>query len=805
MKTQWLACLALALGACPSVDVDQDEGNIGPTVEFDPANKIIPFPNNLLLDPMTGKLALPETCNESAATALTRTAALNKLDGFGTYEAVINVTFTEPFDMASLAGNVLVYQRTDEGVATDPLTAQPIPDAGLVLIPNKTVRFANQTDIKACTDPVMVDQLTIVSRAPLAQKSIYTVAIKQGVKTAGGAEFQPSSTWAIVRQPEPVVAFDAAGNVTLNRTPLDPREAEGIAQLQGIDLLWKAHHDAITFLAGAGNDSEELLLAFEFKTQTITDPLDPAQSGTPAAQVSAATPLIGNLNPAVDAPSGPAVINHLGPFAPCGTDSPVPNDTQCFLRVLLGGGNPNVNVNYAIGKATCAAAGCDNIGTVLNSLLLSKQYQQDVTNTLYTGTGTLPIPSAWADPIRPAVVHDTTNPNPLANDVQAQIGVLVLLPTSAPPAGGYPTVIFQHGITRSLGDVFGIAGALTKTGFAVVAIDAALHGSRAVRISNAPNADPKKDCSDVTGAPLGDRADLGPNPADHGTCYAPVFSTDLAGTRDGFRQTLVDQQQLLASLQACGTTNCNELQVDPTRILYLGHSMGSIFGGMTHAMTTDIKASVLNVSGAGWADILINTDQVAGFQCPLVDGLIDAGVLTGDKFDEAANTGLCTTDAWKTDPGFLQFAAIARWILDPADPANFMTRLAPKKFLIQRAAGDAVVPNIATDNEGALVGQMRVDGGDANGCPTPTANGVLPSVALAAAPTTSHFLNYNTIAPTGAGTCPIGATYSHSAMLKPEPSAAGGSCALPNPANCDGVFATAQLQADVITFLLANK
>ena len=125
MKTQWIACLALTLGACPSVTVDENEGTLGPTVEFDPANKIIPFPNNLLLDPATGKVNLPEQCNESASSLATRTGALNKLDGFGTYETAINVTFTEPVDLASLAGNVLVFQRVREGEAFDPRTARP--------------------------------------------------------------------------------------------------------------------------------------------------------------------------------------------------------------------------------------------------------------------------------------------------------------------------------------------------------------------------------------------------------------------------------------------------------------------------------------------------------------------------------------------------------------------------------------------------------------------------------------------------------------------------------------------------------
>jgi len=792
MKTHWLACLALSLGACPSVTLDTNEGALGPTIEFDPANKIVPFPNNLLLDPATGKVNLPEQCNESASTAATRLGALNKLDGFGTYEAAINVTFTEPVDVESLANHVLLYQRVQGGEALDPKTARSIP---VVAIPGKTTRFTDQTNIKACTGPVAVDQVTFVPTTPLEQTSTYTVALLSGIKTATGADFNPSFTWSMVREPKPVVAFDDAGNVIVNRTPLDPEKAADKLQLAGIDLLWKAHHDAISFLAGAEHESTDLLLAFEFNTQTTTDPLDPAVASSPAAKPTA-LPLLGNQSQAALATA------RTGVFAQCVVDDPI-TDTECFLRIILGAGN------YAVGKATCAAAGCAAINDVLGSLMLSKQYQTDVPNTKYTGTGALPIPGAWTDPVAPTVVHGTSNANPFANDVQAQVSALVLIPQGAAPAGGFPTVIFQHGITRSRGDVFGVAGALTSQGFAVVAIDAPNHGSRAVRISNVANTtDPLLDCTDVNVGIPGPRADRGPDPSTQTGCYAPPFSADLAATRDGFRQSVLDLQQLVTSLTACGTTNCGKLKVDPTKIMYVGHSMiGGNLGAIALA-TTGIKAGVLDVAGAGWLDILENTGQVETFQCPLVDALIDAGALTcngakctaADKFNKAANTGLCLTSAWKRDPGYIQFSVIGRWVLDPADPANFSPQLAPARFLLQEVDGDKVVPNVATNNAGALALKLR---GDAS-CGTPIGASIPPSTALLAAPTKSHFLSYLTVAP-GSPSCPPGNTFSHSSLLKPEPSVLGVPCNPGTGAACDGTFATVRLQTDAVYFLLSNR
>jgi len=215
----------------------------------------------------------------------------------------------------------------------------------------------------------------------------------------------------------------------------------------------------------------------------------------------------------------------------------------------------------------------------------------------------------------------------------------------------------------------------------------------------------------------------------------------------------------------------------------IGGNLGAILMSMT-----DVKAGVLNAAGAGWFDILENTGQTAAFQCPLVDALIDAGVLMGTKFDPVAGTGTCTTDAWKSQIGYRQFSAIARWILDPADPANFGDKLAPKKFLLQRINPDEVLPNLATENLGELSGQLRGDAscGVLNPSPPPT---MFPSTALLAAPTTSQYLDYMTVP--ASASCP-GNTFSHGSLLKPEAGAAG-------------TLATVRLQTDAGYFLISNN
>jgi hypothetical protein len=313
-----------------------------------------------------------------------------------------------------------------------------------------------------------------------------------------------------------------------------------------------------------------------------------------------------------------------------------------------------------------------------------------------------------------------------------------------------------------------IISQLAARGFAVAAIDPVAHGSGAVRVSS------DSGCADAPPGLFGARADNGPDPTDQTKvrCYAPFLSPDLGATRDSIRQTVLDQQRLIAAIAMTPT-------FDAANIFYAGQSLGGILGGMTAGLAP-VKAAVLNVPAVGWADILENTASL-GIVCSLVDGLIDAGILTGDKFDPQTGTGLCTTPAWKTQPGYRQFAVIGRWVLDPADPANFVGLTAARHILIQEVVDDGVVPNVATDRQGALFGlapQMAA--------PFPPTT---PSPAIAMFPST--LVRYANLPPEG-GTGFPGNTYAHGSLLAP---------AAVTP---DGTAGTGRMQADAVAFLLLN-
>lgn len=738
----------IGLAGCPDVKTDPDEefGTTppagGPTVEFDPAASIIPFPNNLVLDPATGKVTLPQQCGEGLAAKVLRTQVLNTLDGFGTYEAALQVTFTDAFDMASLDGHVLLYQVQKGGAPNDPTTAKPIP---VSLIPGMAIRYD-----AGCTNPHPVPALNIVAQGALEQRATYAVAITKGVKTTGGTEFLPSFFWGIVDQPNAPVTFDAAGNVVENHTPLKPEDPAQLAQLQGINLLWTVHKGILDFLTAAGVARADVLLAWSFNTQS-NDALDPTAvatakiSASPAAQIPTNVPL-SNVQPIPDcSATNPTNCVQRTLFQCADGES----NGQCFMKFVFGQGN------RTRGEGLCAQAHCEQVAEVLTAKLTSRSYQQPTPNPL--GAGGALIPGPFSDSSRPMFVKNDT------------IDVLVFVPVAnaTPPSG---TVVFGHGLGSTKNSAAIIAPGLASKGFATVAIDFVAHDSRAVRISSTGG------CIDVGGRP--------PPATGAPQCYAPFLSTDLAGTRDNIRQSVLDMLGLVASLKACGQSVCGPLKVDSAHMSYMGISLGGIIGTTVVANATDFKSAVLNVPGVGLIDILENTASKQ-IRCTLVNGLIDAGVVIGEKSDAEFKTGTCQGEEWKTQPGYQQFAVIGRWILDPADGANFTRKLAAKKFIIQEVVNDEVVPNIATDREGALVGLMPAAADPLNPLAAPQ-----PSVAITTNPTANKWVRYAMLPATADPAFP-GNTFQHASLLSPA-------------AGTAGLAGTIRVQTDAITYLVLN-
>lgn len=737
-----------ALGCSDAVEIDAAETSVAvpPTAGFDPGQGIVPLPNALLINPVTGRVNVPASCGEVPGSAAERLrGALNQLDGFGTSRQSLVASFSEPVGPASLEGRVALVRLAERGQPIIPPEG-PVPVDVLV---GSSLRFTPD-----CSGAVEVSNVTIRPQQALRQGSTYGVLIADGVTTEAGADFEPSVTWALVRQAEPPVAFAEGSGETAppihNATPFDPAEPEQLAALRGLDLLWRGHAPLLAgldqlapiLLPNAVSAREDILLAWAFTTETISGPFDPSVDGSPASWIGSS--------------SEPLVV----PAAAAGTGAPATVE-QAFAAALPG--------------VPCELLGCAAIGNIYAVGPASAGPTFKSSSYLTGDDCSVPAAptGAFSDPVAPALT------------CERQLPLLAFTPVAPPPARGYPTVIFAHGITRSKEDLFALAGSLASAGFASVAVDALDHGARAVRVSD----DAAAGC-DRAGADRPCTEAFGPTCAPQ--CFAPLISSDLAVTRDHLRQTVLDHLALGKALSLCTAPEaCGGLLVDPARIGFVGQSLGALIGAVSVANSPEISAGVLNVGGADWLQVLSETDTLA-VRCPLVDALIAGGVIPGEPWSLGANpNATCVGDAWKAEPGYQQFASAARWILDPVDAINYastLTLAGAAAVLVGEVVGDSVVPNSATLTFATALGLQPSAASIAAGAtlePTPA--------ALAAG---SAWIRYQNV-DADLGSMFPGNAYSHGSLLVPaQPSA---TMVAPS-----GELGTLRMRVDALAFLVSH-
>lgn len=744
LRPSAVVALGVALGCVDSVSIDTSErasllpASLLPVAEFDPGARILPLPNALLKSRVTGRLELPPSCGEAPDSAAARTrAALEQLDGFGTSRASLVATLSEPVAEASLEGKVFLLRVAERGRPLESFEG---------LVPLDALAATSQRFAADCSGPTTVNNLTLRPRVPLRGASTYAVILANGITATDGRPFAASPTWALVRQSEPPVRFaDAeAPFPEHNATPFDPAAPAELASLRGLELLWNGHERLLAALdpllpallpEGTGT-RDDLLLAWAFDTQTLSDPLDPALDGSAAQQ------LVSSIPP----PS-------LGtPLAGEGA----PLSIEAFFASALPG-------------VPCSALGCAAIGAVYAQSALTQGPRFASASFLQgDACGALgSIAGAFDDPIAPSKVCDRQLPG------------LVIVPRAPAGASGHATIIYGHGLGRSKEDLLVLAGTLASAGIASVGIDWPDHGERAARVS----ADALIGCDGAgPGRPCVDR--FGPTCAPQ--CFAPILSADLPTTRDHLRQGVLDQLALEAALQHCTAPGaCAGLHVDPARLGYLGHSLGALIGGVSTALSTGLSAAALHAGGADWLQVVVESDTDA-VRCSLVDALINAGVVQGELWNGGTNPrATCLGDEWRSQPGFVEFAAAARWLLDPIDPLNYAAPAGAPPVLLAEIEGDAVVANSATQTFGVALGLVPE--------PAELATPASSAPSGAAVAPGSRWLRYVGRAADPASGFP-GNAYDHGSLLAPAAPAAG-------MGTGSGELGTLRLRLDTLGFL----
>ena len=286
-----------------------------------------------------------------------------------------------------------------------------------------------------------------------------------------------------------------------------------------------------------------------------------------------------------------------------------------------------------------------------------------------------------------------SNPMPFSTDPAAPLSIPVLITAPGPkslfvtdggmkPPGGWPVVIFSHGITRNRSDMLAIADAFANSGWAVIAIDLPLHG-----ITDTMNPLYIPDTERTFDLDLVNNADLSPGPDgtidDSGTHFINLSSP--LTLRDNNRQASADLISLTASIPTMDIDPpaMDGPDFDPLQIHFVGTSLGSIEGTVYLASNIDVGAAVLNVPGARLTQLILNSET---FAPRIIAGLEAAGFPYGTLL-------------------FNRFIRDLQNTIDAGDSLNFgaeASRTHP--VLLHEVVGDGamvlpdqVIPNLVTE------------------------------------------------------------------------------------------------------------
>ncbi|MEE2960733.1 MAG: hypothetical protein VYA34_08320 [Myxococcota bacterium] len=638
---------------------------------------IVPVPNSLAMDPATGKINLSAECNESATASTLRKNILNGFDGFGLWQYPMYTMFTDDLDVSSLEGNIVFCE-----VGADGGCAAEVPIGTKQVVPTSVY-----TDT-ACTQQTSAYRLLMYAGQPLKENTNYVIVLKSGIKTKFGGVIEPSVTWSLLRQEKsPVVLTrDSEGRVTAVAANATPYPNSDTARLDAFEKLWGAH--AVVRAIAAHKGITDSLIGWAWKTQTVSIPFDPSDPNSIAA------------NLAYEGSESVTIVNEIKGDA--AVTSFVESEVNRAFNVgyfaegtvkALNRSSADRDWEYKCGRLAETPAkdtihvDCSGIGQVLQGHFYSPNYQI----TLPTDG----FPSFWMDPHYPT-----------KEGGDKKVNFHVALPSAAAPAGGYPLVVYGHGIGESKEQMLFMASSLTQRGIAVAAMDWTAHGERAGDFFN-PAAQTKQDCSDTKVMTY-----------DNGRCFHPFITANPVAVRDNVRQSFVDGMKFAQVLKStCAERGgCGDFHLDTNKMGFLGLSLGGLIGSNIAAMVDDYKVVAMTATGVNWLSTLEQTPNEY-YRCPLFNALLETGVFVGPSAsgrpwseDVWGLPNACNQDVdgipgadWLIDAGYLSFRAATTWVLDYAEGMNLAKKLAGKALLIQDVVNDETVPQITTDSLVGLI------------------------------------------------------------------------------------------------------
>lgn len=461
--------------------------------------------------------------------------------------------------------------------------------------------------------------LAILPLKPLDANTSYMVVITDDLMTSSSTAFGPSVTYRLIKNiPNPLVFGDPTIPGALQSLTVDE-----LASFEGLRQIVNVSEGTVAaFDAAVG--ASDIILSWSFTTQSVGDVLTVVQGlvGTPATSLSPSTVNLG-LGAGLS-PAGAANVFEGSIDIP-------------YYLTAPSVANPVANLSNPW-QAENAVAGENNL------------------------TGLNPLPA----------VTDT---------VTIPLMVTTPVDTATFPAP-WKTVIFQHGITSDRTAMLAVADSLAEAGFAVVAIDMALHGVGNSSPFYQTGNERTFDVDFVTQDVDGNITAAAPDSTIDSSGRHFINLTNLLVTRDNLRQSVADLFALTAAIPSIDVDG-GGADLDGSEIYFVGHSLGAMVGITFTALEIAVKDAVFAFGGGSLPKIL---DGSAAFSPSIVAGLAASGVNKGTA-------------------GYESFLGAAQTVVDAADPINHAEDAATGRgvlfFEIVGGGGstpsDLVVPNTVPD------------------------------------------------------------------------------------------------------------
>lgn len=668
---------ALALVACggnSDTVPDQSEGGtkIGTHPRFDLLTSDVPLNTDLLFADAADSDGTANTDGTDPVTT-----AIRSLDGFST-SAYFDIGFSASMDPSSLctftdaqAGecaeesmspNVFLVPLNSEGDALDP---ENIDQENPVNLAKTTPFTAEVVSLDSGTD----NTLRVIPQQPLLAKTKYLVVLSNGILDASGSPVTPSSSYAGVLNADSVTD-DLAGAQKLLRS-------------------WDAIAGGV--LRAAESD-ENVVLSYTF---TTTDPATPLVAmGAPRAAVMKA-----QLDAGLDA--GTAKTNagnlemggllstpqfrELDVKAASGVDFMTLTDGQLSNAGKLYTGY--IKLPYYL---SAPASASDDYS------FLQKSWQADTVLGSQLGEGVPPqdLDGAYNVTYRYPFAEQTgTESVPLQVTLPDESQTLAELGGAScadvRDGGGYPVVIYVHGITSDRTSVVALAHTLASKCVATVAIDLPMHGVPANSdfspVLNVENSEllsfddlydtdaPHERHFNVVQDELGQPAAMNFSKPrkqldDSGSWFINLAS--LTNTRDNLRQSVMDLMNLNASLDEIseldiagnGTLNLNKVKV-------VGVSLGGIVGTVFSSVN---QQAIAAETQAGFDSEL---NSLKGLVVSAGGSQLTQILNNSPTFAPKIQAGLAASGVMPDTSDYEKFLYVAQSTVASGDPVNFAQTL----------------------------------------------------------------------------------------------------------------------------------